>query len=101
MLKHDNNTKSSNSDLSQQANEIRYVVSLTQTAWGWAQHLKLWRDDGKEIVVSWDVIQLIKNEALGIDICAVEFYPEESDVVNEVNYRHLWAIPFRPPLTRS
>lgn len=34
------------------------------------------------------------------EVCCVEFYPAERDVVNERNRRHLWEMPMRPPLRR-
>lgn len=72
---------------------------------GGTVHLKIWRRDGKEIRCCWDVLQAIKNEAIGEDVMAIEVYPPEHEVVNEVNMRHLWSIPedrfdFIPTLNR-
>jgi hypothetical protein len=63
-----------------------------QTAWGPARHLVVGRYDGKP-GISWDVLQALKNEMLGPDACAVEFFPPAHKVVDEVNRRHLWEVP--------
>lgn len=55
-------------------------------------HLIIERHDKEPIRVEWDVIQAIKNEAVGEGFCAIEIYPPEGDVVNEVNRRHLWLV---------
>lgn len=41
------------------------------------RHLIIERRDGKAITANWDVLQEIKNEVLGEDALAIEFYPEE------------------------
>ncbi len=56
-------------------------------------HLKIRRHDGQAITCSWEVLQRIKSEMLGADALAIEFYPPESNVVNESNLRHLWIFP--------
>jgi hypothetical protein len=61
-------------------------------------HLRISRHNGKPITCDWDTIQAIKNQALGENATAVEFYPAQSDVVNEANYRHLWIVDLIPPL---
>lgn len=60
--------------------------------WGWTRHLKVRRRDEQE-GISWDTLQLIKDEMLGPDTLAVELYPPAHRVVNEVNMRHLWEVP--------
>jgi hypothetical protein len=79
---------------------IRVQVLETKAPWGWARHLKIRRDDGKD-GISWDELQAIKDEHLGPEACAVEFYPPATNVVNEANIRHLWECPDRwPPMHR-
>ena len=68
-------------------------ITHKKAPWGWSQHLSIERRDGKEIKARWDTIQMIKNEYLGEDVLAIEMYPSEVDVINEVNRRHLWTIP--------
>lgn len=60
---------------------------------GYVTHLRIYRRDGKEIVANWDLLQRIKTDILGDDTIAVEFYPPEIELVNEVNMRHLWVFP--------
>ena len=78
--------------------EYGFQVLEVCAPWGWAKHLKIWRHDGKSIRADWDVIQEIKNEALGSDVLAVEFFPPDRLVVNEINFRHLWTMDVQPPL---
>jgi hypothetical protein len=56
-------------------------------------HLTIERLDGEPIIAEWDVIQQIKNEMAGEDAWAIEIFPAESEVVNEINRRHLWVVP--------
>lgn len=56
-------------------------------------HLVIERIDKQPIRAKWDVLQQIKDDILGEDVCAIEIYPPIQDVVNEVNRRHLWAVP--------
>lgn len=60
--------------------------------WGMTRHVKVQRRDSLD-GISWDDLQRIKNEALGADVIAVEVFPAEDQVVNEVNMRHLWEVP--------
>ena len=62
-------------------------------------HLIIERNDGQSIEADWDTIQLIKNDVLGEDVCAIEIYPASSNVVNEINRRHLWVVD--PDFVRS
>jgi hypothetical protein len=65
----------------------------TITPIGVVQHLRIWRCDGAEIVGGWDLLQAIKNEALGEDALAFEVFPPLHDLVDEVPHRHLWVLP--------
>jgi hypothetical protein len=47
--------------------------------------------------ISWDVLQRLKREAGYGDMCAVEIFPPDGDVVNVANMRHLWVLAERPP----
>lgn len=46
-------------------------------------------DDG----LTWDEIQTIKREIGYGDCFAVEIYPEDREVVNVANMRHIWILP--------
>lgn len=74
-----------------------YSVAVRRTPWGPSKHLKVWRRDGRD-GIPWDDLQRIKNEVLGEESCAVEFYPPEAKLANSANARHLWTVPFPPPL---
>lgn len=65
---------------------------------GYTRHLIISRHDGKEINVTWDVLQEIKDSVLGKDVLAVEIFPPTQEIVNEVNWRHLWEVPVNTPL---
>ena len=49
--------------------------------------------------ITWDDLQRLKNEAGYGDFDAVEVYPQQSEVVNVANVRHLWImaapLPFK------
>lgn len=54
-------------------------------------HLTVEKFDGTD-GVTWDELQAVKNEMLGPEAACVEVYPPESELVNDVNRRHLWVI---------
>ena len=47
--------------------------------------------------ISWDEIQAIKAECGYGDRFAVEVYPEDQNILNNMNARHLWILPDRLP----
>jgi hypothetical protein len=51
--------------------------------------LEVFRTDLKQIL-SWDILQAIKNKVLGDFVMAVECYPSEKNLINSQNSRHLW-----------
>lgn len=55
-------------------------------------HLRISRYDGKPIRCTWDVLQKMKNDAVGKDVTMVEVFPSEDRLVNEVNMRHFWSV---------
>ena len=63
-----------------------------QTPWGMIDHLRIRRRDGKEITITWDLLQKIKQETVG-DITMIEVYPETALEVNDINCRHFWEVP--------
>ncbi len=56
-------------------------------------HIAIKRVDGKPIRATWDVLQAIKNEAVGEDAYAVEVFPETDKLVFQENMRHLFVFP--------
>ena len=71
----------------------KYNVQVVErhTPFGLVRTMKVSRCDNKD-GIPWDDLQELKNEYLGRDSCAIEFYPPERDVINEVNMRHLWEV---------
>ena len=41
--------------------------------------------------ITWDELQEIKREIGYGDMCAVEIFPKDKDIVNVANMRHLWV----------
>lgn len=80
----------------------QYNVTVLECATPWGgRHLSVERVDGKS-GIPWDELQRIKNERLGPEACCIEFYPPSSELVDEINRRHLWEAPetLVPPLSR-
>lgn len=42
--------------------------------------------------ITWDELQLIKNQCGYGELDAVEVYPSDEDIVNVANMRHLWIM---------
>lgn len=76
-------------------NPMEYETQLLETITpiGVVFHLRIWRCDGAEITGGWDVLQALKNQVLGEDALAVEVFPPQHDLVDEVPHRHLWVLP--------
>jgi hypothetical protein len=61
-----------------------------------------WRQD-----ITWEELQDLKKQAGYGERCAVEVYPNDSDVVNVANLRHLFVLPkgthlgWRPSLAKK
>jgi len=53
-------------------------------------HLRIWRRDGGEVLLTWSQIQAIKDEMAGPDVEMYEVYPRDEDVVDSAPIRHLW-----------
>lgn len=66
------------------------VLGVTYPSLGTGTHIKVWRGD-KQSGISWDELQAVKNEAIGEEYTAIEVFPSEHRVINEVNVRHLWV----------
>jgi len=48
-----------------------------------------WEDN-----ITWDDLQIVKRQCGFGDMLAVEVYPEDRDVVNDANMRHLWVLDY-------
>lgn len=42
--------------------------------------------------IAWDDLMMLKRECGRGDLCAIEIYPPEAEVVNVANMRHLWIV---------
>lgn len=71
----------------------RYIVMIndnSKTTKGAAIRAMIKKHDGNPIPGHWSEIQKIKNEIFGKEAVAVEFYPKESELVNEKNIYWIW-----------
>lgn len=71
----------------------RYVIA---TQWGEVTHLVIRRHDERP-VHSWTDMQRIKDDIAGPGATAVEVYPPDCEVVDQVNNYHLWVLPCSLP----
>lgn len=60
-------------------------------------HIRVRRKDRKD-GITWDELQLVKNEQGYGNRFAIEVYPPDNRVVYEINMRHLWILPEDTPL---
>ena len=51
----------------------------------------LWNDD-----ISWEELMVLKHEVGFGELCAVEVFPPDKDIVNVASMRHLWILPVPP-----
>lgn len=54
------------------------------------------RHDDNPLTRHWREMQSIKNEIFGDEVLAVEYYPPESELVNDKNIYWLWIIENQP-----
>jgi len=71
-----------------------YSVQFFERAsdWGVIDHLILRRHD-EGLIFPWADMQRIKDELCGAERVAVEVFPPQSQLVDDANCRHLWAMP--------
>jgi len=56
------------------------------------------KDDGHyDDKITWEELQRLKSECGRGDKVALEIFPEDKDVVNVANMRHLWIVPIELP----
>lgn len=74
-----------------QGNDYVVMVRNVETAWGIVQHACI--RNAESIDIPWAEKQRIKNEIFGRESQAIEVFPKESQLVDEVNMYHIWVIP--------
>jgi hypothetical protein len=69
-------------------------VYEVETDIGEVLHLIIRPQDGNALSQpSWAELQRIKNELIGHESCAIQFYPRESHLRDSANLYHLWVLP--------
>lgn len=77
-------------------NNTRYVVMIDdqcKTTHGPAIRAMVQRNDNTPIPNHWSEMQKIKNELFGPETTAIEYYPKESELVNNHNIYWMWVFP--------
>ena len=75
---------------------LKYVVMVyenAKTTHGLATKVLIRNFYETPIVNHWSEIQKIKNEIFGKETVAVEYYPAESELINEKNIYWIWIYP--------
>lgn len=72
--------------------DFSVMMAARPSEWGDVTHLQVRRHDLHTRVL-WTDLQRIKNEICGNDATAVQVFPSEVDLVDEVNAYHLWVLP--------
>lgn len=74
----------------------RYIVMImdkSPTDKGFAIRAMVQTVDDKPIENHWREMQRIKNEIFGVDKMAIEYYPPQSDLVDQHNIYWMWIFP--------
>lgn len=74
----------------------RYVVMIddhSPTTNGTAIRAMIQKTNDTPILNHWSEIQKIKNELFGKEVTAIEYYPKESELVDQHNIYWLWIFP--------
>jgi len=74
----------------------RYVVMIednAKTNKGNGIKVLIQKHDGTPIINHWSEIQKIKNELFGSETTGIEYYPAESELINDHNIYWLWIFP--------
>lgn len=74
----------------------RYIVMIydnTKTTHGDAISVLIQKLDNTPILGHWKEIQKIKNEIFGKETTAVEYYPKESELIDDHNIYWIWIYP--------
>ena len=71
----------------------KYIVMINdnvQTTHGIAIRAMVQKHDDTPILNHWSEMQRIKNEVFGKEVTAIEYYPAESNLLNDHNIYWMW-----------
>jgi len=74
----------------------RYIVMIyddSKTTHGKATSVLVQKLDNTPILGHWKEMQKIKNEIFGTETTAVEYYPKESELIDDHNIYWFWIFP--------
>lgn len=74
----------------------RYIVMIYDNAkvtTGTATQVLIQKVDNTKILNHWSEIQKIKNEIFGDETTAIEYYPPQSQLINDFNIYWIWIFP--------
>jgi len=69
------------------------VYDNSPVSTGTAIRVMVQKHDNTPILKHWSVMQKIKNEIFGPETTAIEYYPAESQLINEHNIYWFWIFP--------
>lgn len=69
------------------------VYDNSETTHGPATKALIQSHYDKPIERHWATLQSIKNEIFGKEVTAIEYYPKESELINDHNIYWLWIFP--------
>lgn len=69
------------------------VYDNSPTTAGEATRVMVQAHDNKPISNHWKELQKVKNEIFGEETIAVEYYPAQSDLIDDFNIYWLWIYP--------
>ena len=74
----------------------RYTVMVydnTRVTTGFCTKALIQKHDDTPIVGHWAEMQKIKNEIFGPEVTAIEYYPAESNLIDQHNIYWMWIFP--------
>lgn len=69
------------------------IYDNTPVTTGTAIKVMIQKHNDTPILNHWSELQKIKNEIFGSEVVAVEYYPAESELINDHNIYWLWIFP--------
>lgn len=66
------------------------VYDDSETTQGLAIRVMIQKHNNSPIINHWSEIQKIKNAIFGNEVTAIEYYPKESELINDFNIYWIW-----------